>query len=235
MGDLAQTATATPAARPRAHRAPPTPWLKPGVFIGALVPLAFIVLQAARGKLGANPIAEGLNNLGLVALIFLIGSLAATPLKTLTGWGWPIRLRRMLGLFAFFYASLHLLTYAGLDQGLDLRAVWKDVTKRPFIFVGMAAFAAMVPLALTSTAASVKRMGNVAWKRLHRLAYLAAALGAVHFYLRVKKDVREPVLYAIVLGVLLLARLVTLARKKLLLRQRTAGVPAPSGSPAPAE
>jgi sulfoxide reductase heme-binding subunit YedZ len=192
------------------------------VFVGSLVPLAYILIQALRGKLGANPIAEGLNNLGLIALIFLIGSLACTPLKTLFGWGWPVRLRRMLGLFAFFYASLHLLTYTGLDQSLDLRAVWKDVTKRPFIFVGMAAFAAMVPLALTSTAASVKRMGSTAWKRLHRLAYLAALLGAVHFYLRVKKDVREPLIYAAILAILLLVRVITFARRKWALRARVA-------------
>ena len=220
MTEVTQAAPASAAPAPRrvTHRAPLMPWLKPGVFIGALVPLAFILVQAARGNLGANPIAEALNNLGLVALIFLIASLACTPLKTLFGWGWPIRLRRMLGLFAFFYAAIHLLTYAGLDQGLDLRAVWGDVTKRPFIFAGMAAFALMVPLALTSTAASVKRMGNVAWKRLHRLAYLAAALGAIHFYLRVKKDVREPLIYAGVLSALLLVRAVALARRKRMLR-----------------
>lgn len=232
MGEITQAPAAPAVPRPRAHRPAPTPWLKPGVFAGALVPLVFILLQALRGRLGANPIAEALNNLGLVALIFLIASLACTPLKTVFGWGWPIRLRRMLGLFAFFYGSLHLLTYAGLDQGLDYRAIWRDVTKRPFIFVGMAAFASMVPLALTSTAASVKRMGNVAWKRLHRLAYLAAALGAVHFYLRVKKDVREPVLYALVLGVLLFVRVVTFARKKWLLRARAAPAAVPAGFPA---
>src|SRR5262245_43313548 len=125
----AAPATSRPAAASsRLHRAPPTPWLKPGVFAGALVPLAYLIVQAARGRLGANPIAEGLNNLGLIALIFLIASLACTPLKIVFGWGWPIRLRRMLGLFAFFYGSLHLLTYSGLDQGLDYRAIWRDVT-----------------------------------------------------------------------------------------------------------
>jgi sulfoxide reductase heme-binding subunit YedZ len=210
---------------PRAPAAGPTPWLKPGVFAGALVPLAFLVVQALRGRLGANPIAEALNELGLVALIFLVASLACTPLKTLFGWGWPIRLRRTLGLFAFFYGALHLLTYSGLDQGLDLRAIWRDVTKRPFIFVGFAAFVLMVPLALTSTAASVKRLGSAAWKRLHRLAYLSAALGVVHFVLRVKKDVREPVIYGIVLAALLLVRVVAYVRKRQALRRRESAVP----------
>lgn len=227
MGEITQAAAAPVAVRARVHRAAPTPWLKPGVFAGALVPLAFILVRAVRGELGANPIAEALNNLGLVALIFLIASLACTPLKTLFGWGWPIRLRRMLGLFAFFYGALHLLTYSGLDQGLDIRAIWRDVTKRPFIFVGFAAFVLMVPLALTSTAASVKRLGNVDWKRLHRLAYLSGVLGIIHFVLRVKKDVREPAIYGIVLGVLLLVRVVWFVRKKAMLRRR-AGIPVAS-------
>jgi len=229
MGEITQAPSAGAPAipRPRVHRAPPTPWLKPGVFAGALAPLAYLLVQGARGRLGANPIAEALNNLGLVALIFLIASLACTPLKTLFGWGWPIRLRRMLGLFAFFYAALHLTTYSGLDQGLDFRAIWRDVTKRPFIFVGAAAFLLMVPLALTSTAASVKRLGNVAWKRLHRLVYLSAALGMIHFFLRVKKDIRGPAIYGIVLGVLLLVRVVTLLRKKMMLRRKSSGAAIP--------
>jgi sulfoxide reductase heme-binding subunit YedZ len=185
----------------------PLPWLKPGVFAGALVPLAAIVMRGAEGRLGANPIAQALNQLGLVALIFLVMALACTPLKTLFGWTWPIRLRRMLGLFAFFYALLHVLTYSGLDQGLDWAEIWKDVTKRKFIFVGFAAFVLLIPLAATSTAGAVKRLGFARWKLLHRLAYVAPALGAIHFFLRVKKDVREPLAYAAVLGALLVIRL----------------------------
>ena len=185
----------------------PFPWLKPGVFAGALVPLAAIVMRGAQGRLGANPIAQALNQLGLGALIFLVMALACTPLKTLFGWTWPIRLRRMLGLFGFFYALLHVLTYSGLDQGLDWAEIWKDVTKRKFIFVGFAAFMLLIPLAATSTAGAVKRLGFARWKLLHRLAYVAPALGAIHFFLRVKKDVREPLAYAAVLGALLLIRL----------------------------
>jgi methionine sulfoxide reductase heme-binding subunit len=190
----------------------PYPWLKPAVFVGALVPLAAILLRARTGALGADPIAETLNELGLVALIFLVASLACTPLKTLLGWTWPIRIRRELGLFAFFYALVHASTYLGLDQGFDFRAVWADVTKRKFIFVGFAAFLLLIPLAATSTRAAVRRLGFVVWKRIHRLAYLAATLGAIHFFWRVKRDTREALVYAAVLALLLLVRVITHAR-----------------------
>jgi sulfoxide reductase heme-binding subunit YedZ len=189
-----------------ARGAGPYPWLKPGVFVGALAPLAAIGLRASRGELGANPIAEAMNQLGLVTLVFLVAALACTPAKILLGWTWPIRLRRMLGLFAFFYAALHLGTYAVLDQTLDWRAILADLTKRRFIYVGFAAFVLLVPLALTSTNASVRRLGYARWKLLHRLAYAAPVLGVVHFTWRVKKDVSEPTTYAIVVGVLLLVR-----------------------------
>jgi sulfoxide reductase heme-binding subunit YedZ len=192
------------------------PWLKPAVFTGALVPLAFIVGEGLLGRLGANPIAEALNRLGLTALIFLVAALACTPLKTAFGWTWPIRLRRMLGLFGFFYASLHLTTYMAIDQGFDFRAILADITRRKFIYIGLAAFVTLIPLALTSTAASVRRLGFVRWKRLHRLAYVAPGLGVVHFILRVKKDLREPGLYAVVLTVLLLARVAVQVRSRLM-------------------
>ena len=182
-------------------------WLKPAVFVGALVPAVATLAAALLGLLGANPIAEALNRLGLTTLIFLLAALACTPLKLLSGWTWPIKLRRMLGLFGFFYALLHLTTYAAIDQGLDIHAIFADVTKRRFIFVGFAAFLTLIPLAATSTAASVRRLGFVRWKRLHRLAYLAAALGVVHFIWRVKKDVREPLVYGSILAALLLVRL----------------------------
>ena len=185
------------------------PWLEPGLFVGALVPLAAILVRAWRGELGANPIAQALNQLGLVALVFLVAALACTPLKTVFGWTWPIRLRRMLGLFGFFYALLHVSTYTALDQVLDWRAIWDDVTKRTFIFVGFAAFVLLAPLAATSTSGALERLGYRRWKRLHRLAYVAPVLGVIHFTWRVKKDVREPVAYALVLGVLLLVRLGT--------------------------
>jgi methionine sulfoxide reductase heme-binding subunit len=195
------------AARIVLFRSGPLPWLEPGIVAGAVVPLGAIALALARDRLGANPIAEGLNEVGLLALIFLVASLACTPIKAITGWTWPIRVRRTLGLCAFFYAALHLATYVGLDQLLDARAIWKDVTERPFILAGMAAFALLVPLAITSTARAVKRLGFRRWKLLHRLAYLAAGLGVVHFVLRVKKDVTEPAVYGAVLGALFAVRI----------------------------
>lgn len=188
------------------------PWLKPGLFVGALVPLVAILHRARTGALGADPIAEALNQLGLVALIFLVASLACTPLKSIFGWTWPIRIRRELGLFAFFYALVHVSTYTGLDQGFDFGAIFADVTQRNFIFVGFAAFVLLVPLAVTSTNASVRRLGFVKWKRLHRLAYLAGCLGAVHFLLRVKVITAEPLTYAGIVGGLLLVRLVSRKR-----------------------
>jgi sulfoxide reductase heme-binding subunit YedZ len=133
--------------------------LKPGVLAGALVPVAAIVLRAWRHELGADPIAQALNQLGLMALVFLVVTLACTPLKVICGWTWPMRLRRMLGLLAFFYAAVHVATYVALDQTLDWNAIIADVVKRKFIFVGFAAFVVLIPLAATSTNASVKRLG----------------------------------------------------------------------------
>ena len=193
----------------------PLPWLKPGIFVGSLTPLATILWRAASSDLGANPIAEALNLLGLSALIFLTASLACTPLKTILGWTWPIRVRRMLGLFAFFYALLHVFVYMGLDQGLAWQAIWADVTKRKFIFVGFAAFVMLVPLAATSTQTAVRTLGFVTWKRLHRLAYLAGGLATIHFIWRVKKDISEPVAYASILAVLLGVRVVAAGRSRL--------------------
>jgi sulfoxide reductase heme-binding subunit YedZ len=190
------------------------PWLWPAVVTGGVVPLVAIVVGLFRGTLGANPVAEALNQLGLLALIFLVASLACSPLKVLTTLTWPIRLRKTLGLFGFFYASLHLVTYVGIDQLMDLPAVAKDILKRPFISIGLLAFLLLVPLAITSTAGMLKRLGFTRWKRLHRLAYVAAALGAVHFFLRVKKDITEPVVYAAILGVLFLVRVVDYVKKR---------------------
>jgi len=193
----------------------PLPWLWPAVVTGACVPLAAILVGLFRGTLGPNPVAEALNQLGLLALVFLVASLTCTPLKTLTGWTWPIRLRKTLGLFAFLYASLHLVTYAGVDQFLDLRAIAADIAKRPFILVGFSAYVLLVPLAVTSTARMLKRLGFARWKALHRLAYLTAVLGVVHFFLRVKKDVTEPAVYAVVLGVLFAVRIGAAVKERL--------------------
>ncbi|HKU43934.1 MAG TPA: protein-methionine-sulfoxide reductase heme-binding subunit MsrQ [Polyangiales bacterium] len=189
-------------------RAPsPYPWLKPGVLIGALLPLAAIVVEAVSGKLGADPVAIALNRLGLLALILLLACLSATPARLLFKVSWPLRLRRMLGLLAFFYASLHFLVYAWVDQGWDLQAILADVTKRKFITVGFLALLTLLPLALTSNARARKKLGPRRWQRLHRLVYVAACLAAVHFLWRVKRDLTEPLAYAGVLGLLLFVRL----------------------------
>ena len=188
-------------------RRPPDAWLKPGVLIGALVPLTVTVARAALGTLGANPIAIALNQFGLLALLFLLASLAATPLKRGLGWTWPMRIRRLLGLLGFFYAALHVSTYVLLDRAGELATLLEDLAKRPFIGVGALAFALLVPLALTSTRASQKRMGFKSWQALHRLSYLATGLGVVHFVWGQKKDIREPLIYATILGLLLALRL----------------------------
>lgn len=189
-------------------------WLKPAVFAGALAPLAAILWNATHHNLGANPVAEALNELGLTALVFLVASLACTPLREVLDWPWAVGLRRMLGLFAFFYALLHATTYSLVDQRGNLRAIFADVTKRPFIIAGFLAFLILIPLAATSTAKAVQRLGFARWKRLHRLVYVAGGLAIVHFVLRVKKDVREPAVYGVILGVLLLTRVALWAKRR---------------------
>jgi methionine sulfoxide reductase heme-binding subunit len=190
--------------------AKPLPWLKPAVFAGALAPVAMLGLRAAFGRLGANPIAEALNRLGLTTLVFLVAALACTPLKLMAGWTWPARVRRMLGLFAFFYGTLHFATYLCLDQAFDFRAIGEDIVKRKFILVGFLALLLMAPLAVTSTDAMVRRLGFPRWKCL---AYFAGVLGAIHFVWRVKRDVTEPAIYALVVSLLLGMRAWEAARR----------------------
>jgi sulfoxide reductase heme-binding subunit YedZ len=167
-----------------------------------------------RGRLGANPIEEVLNRSGFWTLVFLLLTLVPGAIRALNGWGGAMRYRRTIGLFAFFYACLHFGTYAGVDQFFDLAAIVEDVTKRKFIAVGFAAFVLLLPLALTSTDRMVRRLGFVRWQRLHRLVYVAAVLGVVHFVWRVKADLREPLIFAGVLGLLLAVRLVGALRKR---------------------
>ncbi|MGI9148477.1 MAG: sulfite oxidase heme-binding subunit YedZ [Chloroflexota bacterium] len=191
----------------------PLPWLKPGVFLGALAPLAVMVVQAMRASLGANPVAEVENVLGLAALVLLVASLACTPARRLFGWTWPARIRRQLGLFAFFYVALHFLTYLLVDQGLDAARIVEDIVKRPFISVGFGALVLLIPLALTSTTASIRRLGYRRWQLLHQLAYVAGVLAVIHFFWRVKLDVSQPLAYAGILSALLLARAVFWLRR----------------------
>ncbi len=176
-------------------------------WVAALAPLTLLLADAARHRLGANPIEAVLNRLGFWTLTFLALSLAPTPLRLWTGIGWPLRLRRLLGVTAFAYGALHFSWYLGVDQFFDLRAVGADVVKRPFITVGLATLLLLLPLAITSTDGWVRRLGFARWKALHRLAYAAALLGVVHFAWRVKADRLKPAVFAAVIGILLLARL----------------------------
>ena len=183
-----------------------TSWLKPAVFILCLIPAAQLAYQAYTGDLGVNPIETITRFTGSWALIFLLTSLAVTPLRRLTGRNELIKFRRMLGLFAFFYASLHFATYLGLDLFFDFRAIGKDIIKRPYITAGFIAFVVLVPLAITSTAGMIRRLGK-RWQQLHRLVYLAAVAGVIHFYWLVKADIRRPAQYGAVLALLLGFRL----------------------------
>jgi sulfoxide reductase heme-binding subunit YedZ len=182
---------------------------KPVIFTLCLLPLVILLMRAfeVRGfGLGANPIEELLHQLGRWGLKFLLLSLTITPLRRWTGWNWLIRFRRMLGLFAFFYIMLHFLTYAILDQGLDIAAISEDIVKRPYITLGMAGLLLLIPLALTSTKGMMRRLGK-RWQKLHRLVYVSAIAGMWHFYWQVKLDTLDATIYAFVLAVLLITRL----------------------------
>lgn len=177
------------------------------LFLACLMPLARLLWLGFHDGLGANPIEFITRSTGTWTLTFLLITLAITPLRRLSGWQWPIRLRRMLGLFAFFYACLHFTTYLWLDQFFDLSAIYQDIFKRPFITVGFSSFLLLIPLAATSTQAMLRRLGGRNWQRLHRLVYLVAIGGVAHYWWLVKKDVTQPAIYAAVLALLLGYRL----------------------------
>jgi ferredoxin-NADP reductase/DMSO/TMAO reductase YedYZ heme-binding membrane subunit len=188
-------------------------WLAPGVVAGAFVPLVVLIELTATRQLGANPISIILNQLGFVALVLLVGSLACTPLKTVTRWKWPIRIRKPLGVMGFVYALLHFFVYVGLDQLFNLKTILQDISKRPFIMIGFAALLMLVPLAATSTNRASRRLGKN-WKKLHRLVYLISPLVIIHFIMRMKADIRQPVVYGAVIAVLIAARVVNAAIKR---------------------
>ena len=206
--------SASPPARARGGRRRALSGAKVAVAVVALLPAAHLGWRFLHDDLGANPIAEVLNRLGFWTLVILLVSLAMTPLKVLTGWTWPIALRRLVGLLAFGYACLHVATYVGVDQFFDFGEIGRDIVKRKFITVGMAAFLLLVPLAITSTSGMIKRLGARRWKRLHRLVYVAAACGVIHFIWRVKSDLRQPLLFAAILALLLAVRLVAFLAKR---------------------
>ena len=188
---------------------PPPPRAMVGIktvlWLLCLTPLARLVVLGLQDGLGANPIEFITRSTGTWTLVGLLLTLSVTPLRQLTGAGWLLRLRRLLGLFAFFYACLHFTTYIWLDQFFDPASVIKDIVKRPFITVGFTAFVLLIPLACTSRQSMMKRLGRN-WQRLHRLVYPIAALGVLHYLWLVKKDMTQPLIYAAILGVLLLAR-----------------------------
>ena len=176
------------------------------IFLACATPAVWLLTRTLTGRLGINPVEDLELTTGIWALRFLVFTLLVTPIRRVTGWNRIIQYRRMLGLFAFFYAMLHFLTYVWLDQFFDLSGILKDVAKRPFITAGFVGFSAMVPLALTSTAGWIRRLGGRRWNRLHKLVYLAALAGVVHYYWLVKADVSRPVRYGVVLALLLAAR-----------------------------
>ena len=182
--------------------------LKVLCFFLGLVPLLLLVYGAWTDNLGANPIEYITRDLGSWGLTFLLITLSVTPLRRLTDWNWLLRLRRMLGLFAFFYVGLHFLSYVSWDQFFDWQAIWKDVIKRPFITAGFTAFLMLIPLAVTSTNRIVKRLGARRWQLLHRLVYVIAMLGVLHYWWLVKRDITQPLIYAAILAALLGFRLV---------------------------
>lgn len=185
-------------------------YLKPPIFLACLLPLAHLGWKALNHGLGANPIQVITFSTGTWTLVFLLVTLTITPLRKLSKLYWLIQYRRMLGLFAFFYGCLHFLTYIWLDQFFDVHSIYKDVFKRPFITAGFTAFVLMIPLALTSTQKAIRRLGK-RWQLLHRLIYVSAIAGVVHYTWLVKKDVRTPLIYAAILAFLLLYRILAKA------------------------
>ncbi len=183
------------------------------VVFNGLLPALLILLDAWRGKLGANPVEFITRATGVLTLVFLVITLMVTPLRKIYGWNWLLKQRRLLGLYAFFYGVAHLLTYLAYDRDWQLQTVIGDVYKRPFIAIGMFSFALMIPLAVTSTNAMIKKLGGQRWAQLHRLTYYITIGGVLHYYIIVKSDITYPLIFAIVVAVLLGYRVVTSLKK----------------------
>jgi sulfoxide reductase heme-binding subunit YedZ len=198
--------------------------LKPIVFAAGLIPAAYMIWAALGGHLGADPLKEITHETGDWTINFIVITLAVTPLRRISGWNGLIKFRRMLGLYAFSYGTLHFLIYVIADRfaGLDFpngiwawstvnalaASIWDDIAKRPYITVGFTGFVAMIPLALTSTTGWIRRMGGRNWQRLHRLIYLTAIAGVVHYWWLVKADITDPAIYAVIVALLLGYRIV---------------------------
>ncbi len=186
-------------------------WLRVALSVICLGPFAQLVYNALTDNLGANPIDAITLHTGSWALIFLIATLSVTPLRKISGWNALVKFRRMLGLFAFFYATLHFMTFVVLDHFFDFNAIVKDVMKRPYVTAGFTGFVLLIPLAITSTKGMIRRLGK-RWRQLHRLIYIAAIAGVIHFYWLVKADIRRPVQYGFVLALVLGYRLYASAK-----------------------
>ena len=184
--------------------------IKAGLFVLALLPFLRLVVSAFTDQLGANPVEFITRNTGDWTLYFLCITLAVTPLRRLTNWVWLVKLRRMQGLYVFFYSSLHFTTFLWFDHAFDITEMWKDVLKRPFITVGFIAFVLLIPLAATSTNAIIKKLGAKNWQRLHRLVYLIASLGILHFWWMKagKHDFEQPLIFGAIVATMLIMRLV---------------------------
>jgi sulfoxide reductase heme-binding subunit YedZ len=180
-------------------------WVRPAAWVAGLIPLVLLVAGAFTGGLGADPIEYVTLRTGFATLLMLMVTLAVTPVRRLTGWNWLASTRRTFGLCAFLYVCLHLLTYM-VDQGFTFTYIGEDIAERPYITVGFTAFLLLVPLALTSTKASIRRLGK-RWQKLHRLIYLAAGLGVLHFIWLVKSDLRDPLIFAAVFMLLMALRI----------------------------
>jgi sulfoxide reductase heme-binding subunit YedZ len=183
--------------------------VRAALFALALVPFAELVRLGLTGGLGANPVEFVLRWLGTWTLVALLATLSITPLRWVTGWAWLIRLRRMLGLYAFFYGTLHVTAYVWIDHFFDWAEIVGDIAKRPYLTFGFVAYVLMIPLAITSTNAMVRRLGGRNWRRLHRIVYVVAVLGVLHYWYHklAKNDLETPTIYALVLGALLGIRL----------------------------
>ncbi|HEU5396659.1 MAG TPA: protein-methionine-sulfoxide reductase heme-binding subunit MsrQ [Verrucomicrobiae bacterium] len=195
------------------------------VLVNGIVPLALLVWDQSHHRLGANPQNFLILTTGMMTLLFLILTLAVTPLRKVTGWNWLIQFRRMLGLYAFFYACLHFLCFFSLDRGFSVSSTLTEMLKRKYLIVGSLGLLVMVPLAITSTNGMIKRLGGKRWRALHRLAHVAAIAGVIHYYMQVKADVRQPLAFIAVLAVLLGYRLYDSWRNR---------KPKPVPTPAPA-
>jgi sulfoxide reductase heme-binding subunit YedZ len=184
------------------------------VLINGAVPLVLLCWDEQHHQLGANPQNFAILTTGMMTLIFLTLTMAVTPLRKITGWGWLIQLRRMVGLYAFFYACLHFMLFFSLDRGFSISSTLTEMVKRKYLIIGSIGLIVMIPLAITSTNAMIKRLGGKRWRALHRLAYVAAIAGVIHFYMQVKADVRLPLMFATVLTVLLGYRVMEYLKSK---------------------